>query len=570
MQHVEGQSLKLNQDAMTSATKMGGIQSNFATASGSKVVLFLFQPKFVPNFARRPLQYRFGDEFIGDLMDAAVQESAGVRRPDASFMREYSSASSAVLPRSSADVVDLREFGQYWTFVLIVDNNQLETCFNTHAPIASRLIYTGWVMDEAASHAHGGGVVINPRAVLNVTSFVKLAQNSNCLGPAGAISSVSVNDNRMLADPTLLQRTEQDGQALYNLNPHSLANAVQSFDGSSDNYNTSSVLHFTPLAAVNGAGNFSMPISTSLGNPFYHISHLVSGLAGAITSERLAKSTEYAYDWNQIDSGNILHTASHAWRDPAVVAFDAPDPQKAHTIGELDRQYPYMDVQVLWQPHDPTYELSDPMAPTRRNVFTSVVASSLPYLLNELGIIDVSFRYDSHDPNSLLASADDPGVWYLTSIALSYTTDVNETNLAWMKLLDRMRWSIFRILKDNVGDFSLTVQCSPLGSTLVDLKFLDEFKTDSGFVEINGALCGINAVTVGNHADATANASQLASIGKMLDVQVASEGEMAYANLSNGFSSTYPLTINQTTTAAQPQTGQFVGLANPDGSKLIF
>ena len=564
MQHVEGQSLKLNQDAMTSATKMGGIQSSFATTSGSKVVLFLFQPKFVPNFARRPLQYRFSDKFVGDLMDAAVQESTGVRHPDASFMREYSSASSAVLPRSTADVVDLREFGQCWTFVLIIDNNQLETCFNTHAPIASRLIYTGWVMDEAASHANGGGVVVNPHAVLNVTGFVKLAQNSICFGPAGAVASVSVNDNRMLADPTLLQRTEQDGQALYNLSPHSLANAVQSFDGSNDGYNTASMLHITPLAAVNGAGDFSMPISTSLGNPFYHISHLVSGLAGAITSEQLAKTNDFAYDWNQIDSGNILHAASHAWRDQSVLAYDAPDPLKAHTIGELDRLYPYMDVQVLWQPHDPTYELSDPMASTRRNVFTSVVASSLPYLLNELGIIDVSFRYDSYDPNSILASGDNPGVWYLTSIALSYTTDVNETNTAWMKLLDRMRWSIFRILKDNAGEFSLTVQCSPLGSTLVDLKFLDEGTGDSGLVEVNGALGGINAVTVGNHADATANASQLASIGRMLDVHVASEGEMAYANLDDGFSSPY----------AQSQTGQavgqFTGLVNPDGSKLIF
>ena len=563
MQHVEGQSLKSNQDAMTSATKMGGIQSSFATASGSKVVLFLFQPKFVPNFARRPLQYRFSDKFVGDLMDAAVQEATGGRHPDASFMREYSSASSAVLPRSTADVVDLREFGQCWTFVLIIDNNQIETCFNSRAPIASRLIYTGWVMDEAASHANGGGVVVNPRAVLNVTSFVKLAQNSNCFGPAGAISSVSVNDNRMLADPTLLQRTEQDGQALYNLSPHSLANAVQSFDGSNDGYNTASMLHITPLAAVNGAGDLSMPISTSLGNPFYHISHLVSGLAGAVASERLTKTNDFAYDWNQIDSGNILHTASHAWRDQSVLAFDAPDPQKAHTIGELDRLYPYMDVQVLWQPHDPTYELSDPMASTRRNVFTSVVASSLPYLLNELGIIDVSFRYDSYDPNSLLASGDNPGVWYLTSIALSYTTDINETNTAWMKLLDRMRWSIFRILKDNAGEFSLTVQCSPLGSTLVDLKFLDEGTGDSGLVEVNGALGGINAVTVGNHADATANASQLAGIGRMLDVHISSEGEMAYANLDDGFSSPY----------AQPQTGQVVGsvnLVNPDGSKLIF
>lgn len=566
MQHVEGQSLKSNQDAMTSATQAGKIQNSFFSGPTDNVVLFLFQPKYIPNFARRPLQYRFGDKFIGDLMNAAVDSSLGVKRPDASFMREYSSASAAVLPRTNADEVDLREFSQSWTFVLIIDAKQMESCFNTRSSIASRLIYTGWVMDEAASHSHSGGVVVNPRAVLNITGFVKLAQNGNCFGPSGAISSVSVNDNRLLADPTLLQRTEQDGQALYNLSPHNLANAVQSFDGNSNGYiNTSSLLHITPLAAANGAGELSMPISASLGNPFYHISHLVSGLSGAVASERLSKTTDYAYDFNQIDSGNILHSASHAWRDPAVIAFDSPDPCKAHTIGELDYKYPYMDVQVIWQPHDPTYALSDSMAPTRRNVFTSVVASSLPYLMNELGIIEVSFRYDSHNSDSLLASTDDPGVWYLTNIALSYTSDIDETNTAWMKLLDRMRWSIFRILKDNAGEFSLTVQCSPLGSILVDLRFLDEQSGDTGFVEVNGALGGINAVTVGNHADATSNASQLASIGKMLDVMVNNEGGESY-DFGTDVMSAYPVMSNTN----KPQTGAFSGLLNPDGAKSIF
>lgn len=565
MQHVEGQSLKTQQEAMTSATQVGKIQQNFSTAPNNQVVLFLFSPKYVPNFARRPLQYRFSDQFVGDLMDAALQESVGARQPGASFMKDYSSSSSAVLPRTTANEVDLRQFSQYWTFVLIVDNKQLETCFNTRSAVASRLIYTGWVMGEPAGHGHTGNVVINNNAILNITSFVKLAQNSNCFGPAGASTVVTTNDNRLLADPVLLQRTETDGQTLYNLSPIHLANSVQNYDG--HNYNVSTILHQTPMAATFNNSELTVPISSCLGNPYYHISHLVEGLAGAIASERLNRDEDSIYAWNRVDSGNILHAASSAWRDPALVAFEAPDPQKAHTIGELDLKYPYMNVQVMWQPHDPTHELSDPMAPTRRNVFTSVVASSLPYLLNELGIIDVSFRYDSFDPNSALASTENQGIWVLTNIALSYSSDIGAVNAAWMKLLERMKWSIFRILKDNNGDFTLNVHCSPMGSTLVDLHFLDDRDHDHGFTDINGALGGINAVTVGTQADATANASQLSSIGQQLDVRLDSESNDAYAN----FHYPVPISVPQPVTpqTVQPQTGGFAGIYTPDKSSVF-
>ena len=81
--------------------------------------LYLFAPKDIANYGRRPLKYDFNESFRQQLNNRLgnVNSLGGWREEDA-IMTNSLAASSAIMPTTQADLINLSGFSDYWTFLL--------------------------------------------------------------------------------------------------------------------------------------------------------------------------------------------------------------------------------------------------------------------------------------------------------------------------------------------------------------------------------------------------------------------------------------------------------------------
>jgi hypothetical protein len=175
-------------------------------------------------------------------------------------------------------------------------------------------------------------------------------------------------------------------------------------------------------------------------------------------------------------------------------------------------------VNVVDQPYDTMIELANPGSPTKRNVMTSVLSSSLPPLLAEFGLADVSFRYNSwvkSDSLDTLVGVNDKGLFQLFNISSLYQITQDRLNNSWNLLQKYLRNTVFPIILANAGEFDLMVHCSIAGTSLINLNLKDELP-ESGLVETNNLLGGLNSPLIGAQSVAQTNACELANVVRQI------------------------------------------------------
>lgn len=470
---------------------------NFAT-NNKNVVLYLFSRRFIPDQWRRPHVYKFGGEFRMALQDN-LAKAAQPRPYNAidKLMLDEPSSRSSILPSAQGQHMGLKSFGDMWTFLLIIDNDNRSPIGNGSIP--SRLLYSGWVIDEPVTKGNmGGGWVPNESAVFVTSHHTTLNAHQHLL-PSGMLSKVVTTGDYDYLNGTTAQRVQCDGSQLFGLLPHQLANSIIP-DPMSRNA-------FELAASPVEAANKSIEIPAEINNPTYHLGKIVGSMADTV------KMMRNDMGGNDVFSGSdaILSTACSFMTPGANIIQNDLNPDSPFTFGELLQRYdPGLKVEVCTQPVDLQYELVSADKASPRNVFTAVLSSSLPSLLAQFGLAEVAFRYNSYQPEvgGLGSTNGARGIFQLFNAATLYTGTDDEIASAWDQLQMYLKVTLFPVIQTNVGHFDVMVHCSLAGVSLINLQILDQIG-EPGLVESNNLLGGLNTPLLGTNQELHHNASQM-------------------------------------------------------------
>lgn len=455
-----------------------------------RAILYLFSPKFMPNQVARTHTYQFNGEFRQDLQNNLQKSISGAPFTMMDTMMPASAAAkSAIMPSATGIIQNLSPFSDFWTFLLVIDNyGGLDY---PGAPVnPTRHIYSGYVIDEPVTRDITGRLVHNPSAYFTTMHYTAVVMN-DIITPNGSLTKPVVSMDYDYCAPMTAQQISSDGTALYDLQLSSITNSIVSGADGSFSY------HPVPLVA----NNRNVQINSDMNSPVNHLSKLVNSF---VDSYRMLATPMMEDNIFASDEDVFLSTLSSVSGSPQPVLTNL-DPATPISFGDLDYKLPMLQVVTCAIPKDLQYTADDlPSAPTRRNVLSNVVATSLPPILTKFGISEISFRYNSYAAMNTIDSDN----FAIFGVAMLYNATPGQIESATMSLFSYLKCVIFPIILSNAGHFDLMVNCSLCGSTLVNLNLLDEMEVRA-MQETNNMLGGLNSALIGNSAQFQNNASEL-------------------------------------------------------------
>lgn len=489
-------------------------------------VLYLVEPKFVPDQCRRPHVYTFGGEFKDELAQT-IQECAtkDINTVFAGIMKENRSMSHAVMPSKQGSHINLSPFRDFWTFVLIVDCGSVSPFSGIARTIPQRMLFSGWIAGEAPAvkmHDRADTWAFNEQAVLVITHQTTMSINST-IGPSGRnIVNIDTTGDFDYVDRTVVNTLRPAGSdvSVHNLQPGAVAKAVLPDPlGYPDNFT------IAPRTLQADTQKRSLEIASDFNSPAFHLKKIVGGLIDGVSQMGAGPRKDVF-----VDSDAMLASVAglmSVGRNIPVGGIDASQPQ---LLGTIMRKYgDGLNVTVVHNQKDPAYELGKPFEPTTRNLVSSILSDVLPPLLAEWGIAEVTFRYNSTiretNPDPLFRSASDMGAFQIDNIASLYPMSEDGLKASWNIIRRYLKDIVFPMVLEAAGHFDVNVHCSLSGSTLVQVNLYDDmYGADTGIIETNNLLGGINSPLIGTTDEFSHNAGQL--YGVIRDVaQPAATGE---------------------------------------------
>ena len=478
------------------------------TKGGNHAVLFLFGHRNIPDQYRRTHLYRFNEisSFMNDVTDS-IRE--GLNKPSmvAAPMPGKESAKHAIIPSASGDLMTTRALSDWWTFMLIIDHDGLQQTspFTTFGTLPSRTFYSGWVPDEAAT-VRGAQWVVNPSASLSITHHTSISM-SKSMGRTGEIVIPHTDADVDFVQPHVMSQLQSNGAALYAMRPSDVWAHIGAGSMPGECYCTE------PTSI--DQSNTPLEIKSELGNPTFHLQDIVSSISAGVQESLFDPSQGNVFTAPQTLANTVAFNMGQA-KSSASTLLDL-DPNIYHTIGELIQKYgAALDIQVVIPQVDAAYELDGAGAPTKRNVFASLIQTSVPSLAAQFGICDVIFRYNSYQSPeysdaTLIGPNSERGIFRVEKLGTLYAVSDAQKQHSWLQFSKYLKRTIFSIIESEVGDFDVWVQCSLIGNTLVGLNIRSELP-ESGLLETNNLLGGVNTPLVGSKQFFDRNLNQAAAL----------------------------------------------------------
>lgn len=478
--------------------------------SGSSAYLFLFSPREMTAQYRRPYDYKFTDKFRGDLSDLITKNMSGTSSVVDDFMLNSSDARTAILPTASAIPLSSSSLSQCWTFLLVVDNDDIVTPFGLTKSLPSRTYYMGWCIGEPATRKNlSQSYVPNPGAIFQTAHHTVLFLRKTFSPDDGYVVTDVMSDHDY-APTSVITQMHRAEHVPYDLNPRKVAEEIVTEPmGFELGVNASAPIDVCANPLMTQAA--PLQVDTSLNDPTRHLGNLVRALSDTVIYTGKNESTGELPD---VFAGSNIATSQFA----SMLGSGSPtmisklNPEMPFSFSELMEGYPNLIYQVILMPNQIGFDAADVGAPTANNVFASMIHNAMPSILAQYGLIEVVFRYNSFARPAgtpiFIQNIDNPGVFQVMGLASFYPCSQNELMAKWNVCSVYMLHTLFPIIKSSVGDFDLMVNCSVGGSTIVQLNLLD-YQNRPGFVECNNLLGGLNTPTVGLHNDLLNNAVQL-------------------------------------------------------------
>lgn len=485
---------------------LGPVNNILSHTAGSRstAVLFLQEPKPIVDIVQRPLQYNLGHDFVNSVSE--VSERA-IYSPNGAFNWEFyltqnPKAAASVLPTSQGNIVSTSRYSTEWTFMLAIDLYSITGS-------VTRVAYTGICIGMDVYNGHP-----NPQALLKFTKMLKVDQASS--GKLTATSDLEVIDmDAQTALYTNMDVASYDANApLQDLNPASLADisATANPQGGFDMY-------YTTSTNSNNKRDRVIINTSELNDSARHTNYLASAITNSVNS------VEHRYDFdaatdpvaNTINQVRAQFAATRHCTDTEIEQGGSYNCKieldKVYTLAELDDMFnKALTVQIINYTSLPDVDLRLPNAPTKRDIFSNSLMTSIYEAMVYYGLCSVSFTYISRAPNAsspiMLGPTD---AIELINLAPIMQVLPGQENDMWLSFSQYLRKYAFPILKTATGrEFTVDVQATIVGTSYIRLNFLDELFIPD-YVAVESTLGGMNTSLLGNNNLRTTNAGQLTS-----------------------------------------------------------
>lgn len=479
------------------------------TNGGDHAILFLFGHRNIPDQYRRTHLYRFNevDNFLNEVTDSIRD---GLNKPAiaAAPMPGKESAKHAIIPSANGDLMSTRALSDWWTFMLIVDHGSSSSAspFTTFGNLPTRTFYSGWISDEAATIS-GAQWVVNPNASMSVTHHTSISM-SRSMGRQGEILIPQTTADVDFVQPHVMSQLQSNGAALYAMRPADVWGNISMGAMAGECYTTEPT-------AIDQATT-PIEIKSELGNPTFHLQEIVSSISASVQDKVFDPAQSNVFAASSQLANTVAFNMGQAKTSPSTL-LDL-DPNIYHTIGELIQKYgAALDVQVVIPQVEAAYDVANDYggAPTKRNIFSSMIQSAIASMAAQFGICDVIFRYNSWSlPDgslNLIGPNTERGIFRVEKLGTLYSVSPAQEQHAWLQFSKYLKRTIFSIIEAEVGDFDVYVECSLIGNTLVALNIRSELP-ESGLLETNNLLGGLNTPLIGSKQFFDRNLTQAASL----------------------------------------------------------
>lgn len=463
-------------------------------------VLYVFSPKHIPNQVIRPYTYNFNNALIEELTrDGNMREACGPRGTNRSNIQ------LAIMPESNGIPLNTRTFNEYWSFVMIIDKAPSTSYTTGSVPgPGQRFIATGYFIGEGPISnlsMYDTSPALNPNAIMAFTHTSLIYNNPRVINPMyGSQSPVSVNTDMDNVSQLSGMMSNQD---LYLLDPGNVRTYTQQMSPTER-------VQITPgQGAVSGLGNASTPIPSRLKSPKHHLKEIVDTIDSALAAEAKATVSSTISDTGSYYSDP--HTTFLNNFDQKIQSTRKFNPmgiqtEKPLSLGELDLMYPEMRFIPRITPNISQWEVRPQDIMSQSVTFSSMVASTINTLAMNSNLAEISFQYNSWESGGALSCSE--GTWRVLRAGVLVGDD-NAVVHAFETFKGFMTTDLFPILRAVGGEFEMQIQYDTASETLVDLHFLDDFRQETGFVEIPNRLAGLMTPIIGAINNAEHNAKEL-------------------------------------------------------------
>lgn len=497
------------------AIQMPNIPENDATQylsqqsmRGADVSLYLFPPRIIPDQVRRPLMYRFGGEFTGQVQENLknkLSRGGGVSMPQ-TMLTGVPTANMAILPSAEGIPVDVDIFRSRWTFLLSIDLASDPTS-PMPSRMNSRLIASGYCTDEPMGTGYGGATPpIRQDCFFVITHHTVVGTHTvmDAYGSKPIVQTTTDVDHVNAADVLMTAPTNYG--SMYPLLPEKVQQGcIVSEYGTVES-----------ITGIDSRLDYKDPTYTQaseLAVPHQQLQRIVSGLyQGLLVS-----------DPSMVDTCNMdLHTTG---MDIKTAAFSQElgirvpylnniglDTNQPFSFGQLVAKYPDIRItSIRYNQIAPTWDSCPQEAASARNIMSSMISNIMPSLLAKLGLCEVAFRYSSYESDGV--SIYNRGLDMPEIVAGLVQMSTETLKLRYDQLITELKNFVFPTVEMSNGPFDLLIHCSIGGACLVNLIYADDrLCNQAGYFEVANALGGLNTPLVGTCDVFTENAQQLASI----------------------------------------------------------
>ena len=375
-------------------------------------ILYLIPPrKFHPQL-RTALVYTFDDRFLNraeDIMARGSQDRTGACIEDILY-----SGLGSQLIKPYADVGDLirmDQLGDYWTFLLIVDNDAPAPVASYDSPLLqnpgvlqsqfgeNRVVYYGFCLGEAVSplSLQAPEPVINWQSPIYVTHRTFVSRHDS-YGPMGrAPTRFDVVANQDFVDPGMMNliSTAPD---LYRLTPDQLFHGFETFRDPSGLIDTADFGGTSPINAK--AARFA--VDSQHADPKEHMKNLLYGVANAGDTVKRALSinaytpeTDILRDDDGVDTEVVEDSISSRFRPQNALDHVGLSPTGHITLETVRTRY-QPHVQVFSRNRDVMSEVRDDLGATSPSaLYSSLIVQAGMHLLQSSGLVSITLTYNS-------------------------------------------------------------------------------------------------------------------------------------------------------------------------------
>ena len=457
-------------------------------------VLWIISPRLYSNQVKRPMLYTFDGRFVNAAEEAVARMSEQHDKKKIEILTTTPAWLNNAVQFSGmiSHNLDMSRMGMMWTFVLIVNNDKTNSGGIVRYMSDCQHLYSGVFLDEPINPVlHMGRQTINPNAQAIITHKTLINKHS-ALGSFGHERRVSVQSDLDVIHPRMIATLDMKGSGLSMIRPEDLyPNTTDGLDP---------IIMHSPESLLH---NQSDPIrmTSNLAVPRYNLTTILNGVAAARSSMSAADMTGRM---TRLNVGSYREQIEANIQDK-VTLHDTTGLQTNTpiTLGTIMNIYsPKYDIVI--QDQTPRYSPMEQYVTSAQTIFSTMLTSTVPPLLADFALAEISFRYDSYNDTFEMNEGIQPA-------PLSPMHD-NEIIARVRGFRHRMLTEILPIPKITRGDYVLYMTCTCFGVTTININFLDDNIHSPELFEVPTIMGGFNSSMIGDDVTFANNAREVSML----------------------------------------------------------